>query len=224
MREHIFFPWRIAVNHLRNEAHREALASRLRASGAKRNSPSWSVKTRFTKSRATHCHARPNPDLRRTSTANALRPTRATSGVGRARRRQSYLPFVREAVRRTACPICQERNTLGLKPWTVNYRSPCLIISADKLSTLVAFLSRASYFTLSACFAVLAKRPFSWLACAENSLSFTTDVSLLPRERCWSIKKRRRTNVFLPSNVSARSPGTCSCRETFCSTNKSLSH
>src|SRR6266436_2103472 len=33
MRDHMLFPWRIAVNHFRNEAHQQALATRLRASG-----------------------------------------------------------------------------------------------------------------------------------------------------------------------------------------------
>jgi len=181
----MLFPWRIAVNHFRNEAHQQVLGSSLRASGAKCNPPPWSVKTRPIKSRAaTPCHARRNPHLRRTPTANALRPTRATSGVDRAGRRQSYLPFLREAIRRTACPICPRAEHARPKSKTVNYRSLCLIISAGK-STLAPFPSRASWSTLFACFAVLEKRPFSWLACAENSVSFTTDVSLIPRKRCY---------------------------------------
>jgi hypothetical protein len=48
----MFVPWRIAVNHFRNEAHQQLLGSSLRASGAKGNPPPWSVKTRPAKSRA----------------------------------------------------------------------------------------------------------------------------------------------------------------------------
>jgi hypothetical protein len=41
-----------SVNHFRNEAHQQALAGCLRVSGAKCDSPPWSVKTRPTKSLA----------------------------------------------------------------------------------------------------------------------------------------------------------------------------
>src|SRR5258708_9412067 len=58
-------------------------------------------------------------------------------------------------------------------------------VSCALLSALCAPESETC--TLSACFAALAKRPFSWLACAENSLSFTTDVSLLPKKRCYLV-------------------------------------
>ena len=40
------------------------------------------------------CYAGRNPNLRRTPRANALRPTRATSRVGRAKRRLPHLPFL----------------------------------------------------------------------------------------------------------------------------------
>jgi hypothetical protein len=94
----MLFSWRIAVNHFRNEAHPQALASRLRASGAKCNPPPWRVKTRPsrrhrpTKSRAVRCTTKSGPTQNSNSTCGTPYASNIRSGSSRTATVLSVVP------------------------------------------------------------------------------------------------------------------------------------
>ena len=148
MRDHMLFPWRIAANHFRNEAHQQALAPRLRASGAKCNPPPWSIKTRRsrryrpTKSRAMPCTTKSGPTQSSNSKCTTPYASNIRSGSSRTAAVLSAIPTRGDSP--NCLPYLPRAEHPRPKPQTVNYRSLCLIISADDPPTLAAFPSRAS--------------------------------------------------------------------------------
>jgi hypothetical protein len=138
--------WRIAVNHIRNEAHQPALTSWLRAGGARPNPPPWPVKTRRSR-RYRPIKFRAGP---RTTKSG---PTQNSNG----KYTTPYASNIRSGLSRTAI-VLSAIATKGDSPNCLPYllraeragsnpkrlaiaRSRCLIRSAVELPTLAAFLS-----------------------------------------------------------------------------------
>jgi hypothetical protein len=140
--------WRIAVNHFRNEAHQQALAFRLRASGTKCNPPPWSVRTRRsrwyrpTKPRVTRSTTKSGPTQNSNSRCATPYASNIRSGSSRT---ATVLPVVPTRGDSPNClPYLLRAEHARPKPSTVSNRSLCLIISADEPFTLAVFLSPAS--------------------------------------------------------------------------------